>query len=172
MKCPACSGELTRAQLGTLELDACSGGCGGIWFDRDELFEFDEKHEFPGHAILKLAAEKQSVKVTHDTPRECPKCAGENLVRQFIDVKHDIEIDQCWSCSGIWFDPGEVNDLRSQYETYEDRQKAVNEYVDQYMEGVSDALEAREKEWQAEYEAKYGNRVSAFFSGFKDLLGF
>jgi Zn-finger nucleic acid-binding protein len=35
--CPACHGELSQASLGAVTLDACAGGCGGIWLDCGEL---------------------------------------------------------------------------------------------------------------------------------------
>jgi uncharacterized protein len=37
MKCPACFNELTQLQVGSLVVDVCQGGCGGIWFDAFEL---------------------------------------------------------------------------------------------------------------------------------------
>ena len=39
MKCPACFNELTELQVGNLTVDACQGGCGGIWFDAFETAE-------------------------------------------------------------------------------------------------------------------------------------
>ena len=33
MKCPACFNQVTEMQVGSLVVDVCDGGCGGIWFD-------------------------------------------------------------------------------------------------------------------------------------------
>ena len=53
MKCPACSRELAEVQVGSLLVDVCQGGCGGIWFDAFELQRMDEAHE-PGEPLLDL----------------------------------------------------------------------------------------------------------------------
>ena len=42
MNCPRCERELKKIRLGKAEVDACHGGCGGIWFDAFELEKRDE----------------------------------------------------------------------------------------------------------------------------------
>jgi len=44
---------------------------------------------------------------------QCPKCQKELKRQQFGDV----EVDQCLSCQGIWFDLGELPTLRQQKNT-------------------------------------------------------
>jgi len=39
--CPVCANILTTT-AGRITVDACEGGCGGIWFDRYELMRVDE----------------------------------------------------------------------------------------------------------------------------------
>ena len=48
MKCPACFNQLTEMQVGSLVVDVCDGGCGGIWFDAFELQQVDEEDEAAG----------------------------------------------------------------------------------------------------------------------------
>ena len=45
MNCPACSRPLTKLTVEDVDVDACHGGCGGLWFDNFELAKFDEPHE-------------------------------------------------------------------------------------------------------------------------------
>jgi len=52
VKCPACFNELTKKQVGSVEVDVCQGGCGGIWFDAFELQRVDEEEERAGEHLL------------------------------------------------------------------------------------------------------------------------
>ena len=45
MKCPACFNELTEMQVGSVKVDVCEGGCGGIWLDAFELQRVDDEEE-------------------------------------------------------------------------------------------------------------------------------
>ena len=37
MDCPACKQPLREKSVGEFTVDVCYGGCGGIWFDANEL---------------------------------------------------------------------------------------------------------------------------------------
>lgn len=37
MNCPACGTAMTEVTVANVKVDACQGGCGGIWFDQFEL---------------------------------------------------------------------------------------------------------------------------------------
>jgi len=41
----------------------------------------------------------------------CPKCVGKLEKKSFKSGDHDLVIDQCFSCQGIWFDKDELNKL-------------------------------------------------------------
>lgn len=141
MKCPSCSAALTKVSAGDCELDVCQSGCGGVWFDRNELFKFDENHEFDPTTLLQIAKEKESVKVDSKKQKSCPTCTGQSLVRQFFDIKREVEFDQCWDCGGVWLDVGEINTVRGQFETHADRTKVANEYVVSELKKTHAALE-------------------------------
>ena len=51
MNCPACKRVLEQLTVGDVTVDACRGGCGGIWFDNLELEKFDEPHEAAGEVL-------------------------------------------------------------------------------------------------------------------------
>ena len=80
MKCPACFNELTELQVGSLFVDACQGGCGGIWFDAFELQRVDEESEEAGERLLEIRRDAR-VMVDPARKRECPRCAGVKLKR-------------------------------------------------------------------------------------------
>ena len=54
MECPVCANALTTMAVGRITVDACEGGCGGIWFDRHELMRVDESDESVGEGLLEI----------------------------------------------------------------------------------------------------------------------
>lgn len=170
MECPVCSNHLSKLTAGNIELDVCQGGCGGVWFDEHELHKFDEPHEFSDSAVLNLRKGSPSNGL-RTKARPCPKCDGEVLVRQFIDEKNQVEMDQCWNCAGIWLDVGELNTLRNQYKTYEERKAAVNAYVGELLSERKKALAAFSKEQAMRYGEETENSFKAGVYAFKRLLG-
>jgi Zn-finger nucleic acid-binding protein len=113
MKCPACFNELRPLQVGSLVVDACQGGCGGIWFDAFELQRVDEEEEAAGGPLLEIARDPR-VLVDSSRKRECPRCAGVKLHRHFFSAKRRVEVDQCPNCGGYWLDAGELASIRAE----------------------------------------------------------
>jgi Zn-finger nucleic acid-binding protein len=113
MKCPACFNELTELQVGSLAVDACQGGCGGIWFDAFELQKVDEEREIAGEPLLKIRRDERLV-VDTSRKRECPRCTGIKLHRHFFSAKRRVEVDQCPNCGGYWLDAGELALIRAE----------------------------------------------------------
>ena len=112
MKCPACFNELTQLQVGSLVVDACQGGCGGIWFDAFELQRVDEETE-PAGPLLQIERDPQVV-VDTSRKRDCPRCSGIRLHRHFFSAKRRIEVDECPGCGGYWLDAGELAQIRAE----------------------------------------------------------
>jgi Zn-finger nucleic acid-binding protein len=137
MKCPACANQLVQITVHDVTLDVCKGACGGIWFDSFELKKFDEPHEEAGGL---LDIERDPDLVVDKTQRyRCPKCADMVMARHFFTVKHKIEVDECPGCAGLWLDGGELEMIRSQFE--------------------SEA--ARDQAWQEEFTRSFGAELAA-----------
>jgi Zn-finger nucleic acid-binding protein len=113
MKCPACFNELKSMQVGSLVVDVCQGGCGGVWFDAFELQRVDEEEEQAGDALLHIKRDER-VRVDSSRKRDCPRCAGVRLHRHFSSAKRKIEVDECPNCGGYWLDAGELAQLRAE----------------------------------------------------------
>ena len=129
MKCPACDRELEETKVSDLVVDVCRNGCGGIWFDNSELQKVDEQHEAAGEELLDIECD-QNVKIDYSQTRICPRCEGQKMVKHFMSVKHEIEIDECYRCQGIWLDKGELGRIRKQFATDEERKRAFHEHLD------------------------------------------
>jgi Zn-finger nucleic acid-binding protein len=124
MKCPACGNTLLEMVVEGITLDVCKGGCGGIWFDNFELQKVDEPQESAGESLLDLEQD-ESIVVDHSKRRGCPKCNGVIMMRHFFSAKMEIEVDECPSCGGFWLDYGELKNIRGQFESDADRDRAA-----------------------------------------------
>jgi len=109
--------------LGGVTVDACVGGCGGIWFDRGEL-TFDPPTAVLDRWLGELAAGRTS-RVDPAARRRCPRCPESNLMRHFSSATRAVTIDECPTCAGVWLDSGELEQIRSEHVSAEDRRRAV-----------------------------------------------
>ena len=145
MKCPACSNELKEMTVADVTVDVCEGGCGGIWFDNFELKKFDEPHEAMGEALLDIERDP-NVTTQNQDKLKCPKCDNIVMMRHFFSVKKKVELDECPGCAGIWLDAGELAQIRSMFQTEEQRHKAAEEYFNDVFGDKLAAMEAQEQE--------------------------
>ena len=113
MKCPACFNDLTPLHVGDVTVDACQGGCGGVWFDAFELQKVDEEREIAGEPLLNIQRDEHLM-VDKSRKRECPRCAGVKLHRHYFSAKRRVEVDECPGCSGYWLDAGELAMIRAE----------------------------------------------------------
>jgi len=89
----------TRMRSG-VEIDLCSK-CSGIWLDEGELATLAEtKRDVPQEGQKKAA-----------TAYRCPRC-GQHLEEQLYTKGSDLLIDVCPSCSGVYLDRGELEQVR------------------------------------------------------------
>jgi Zn-finger nucleic acid-binding protein len=111
MECPACSHQLSELQIGSLRVDACRGGCGGIWFDVFELQQVDDPGDSADSALFEIP---RSVNFHIDPAhrRECPRCLQMKLKRRLFSPKIAVEVDECPACGGFWLDAGELHQIR------------------------------------------------------------
>ncbi|MFB6263413.1 MAG: zf-TFIIB domain-containing protein [Bradymonadaceae bacterium] len=150
MDCPVCDNELTPVMVdlpgdgkwGEMELDVCDGGCGGIWFDRFELDKVDDPTDAPGDVALDVERDP-SIEIDHDADRDCPACSDIVMMKKFYTVRREVEIDECGGCGGVWLDPGELDNLRQQFESDEAREEAAEAAFDEMF---AEELDKRESE--------------------------
>ncbi|MEQ2005628.1 MAG: zf-TFIIB domain-containing protein [Limisphaerales bacterium] len=114
MNCPACAQPLTKLQVEDVDLDACHGGCGGLWFDNFELAKFNEPHESSSWEQL-LVSVDPLVEVNYQAKRACPKCSVP-MLRHFCTAERRTQVDACPQCGGNWLDTGELAQLRAEFQ--------------------------------------------------------
>ena len=123
MKCPACSNELTTTQIGSLKVEVCAGGCGGIWFDAFELKRVDDESEVAGEPLLHIKRDKR-IHVDSTRRRNCPRCTDIRLMRHLFSPKSRVEVDECPNCGGCWLDHGELAKIRAERSPAQSKGKA------------------------------------------------
>ncbi|HUT57059.1 MAG TPA: zf-TFIIB domain-containing protein [Phycisphaerae bacterium] len=153
MKCPACGNALTELQAGDIKVDACKGGCGGIWFDSFELQKVDESHEHAGEGLLDIER-NPGVRPDPSQRRKCPKCDDLVMMRHFAGVKQQVEVDECPGCAGVWLDAGELAAIRTQFASTEERDKATEAYFSKTV-GAELAKMAKQSEAEAARARKF-----------------
>jgi uncharacterized protein len=130
MNCPACDHGLTPIQAGRITVDACKGGCGGLWFDNFELKRVDEPNEIEGEALLNIEFDP-TITVDYQRRRSCPKCEGVVLMRHYVSEHRRTEVDTCPKCGGVWLDAGELAQIRRENANKVDREQAARHYFAQ-----------------------------------------
>ena len=132
MKCPACFNELAEMQVGSVKVDVCEGGCGGIWLDAFELQQVDEEEEEAGARLLAIERD-ESIVVDLMRKRACPRCPDIKLQRHFFSAKRQVEVDQCPNCGGYWLDAGELAKIRAEKSLTSEAQQAVRSTISSDM---------------------------------------
>ncbi|MFS1424092.1 zf-TFIIB domain-containing protein [Shewanella sp. 10N.286.48.B5] len=133
MKCPRTESNLKQIKVGGIAVDI-SQACGGVFFDNHELAHFDEQHEKRGTVLIDHLAQFSPPALDYSKRINCPKCTDIVMARQFYSPKHQIEIDICPGCGGIWFDYGELAKLRGLFPHQSDREQAGKDFEKNMLE--------------------------------------
>jgi len=122
MQCPACDRKLNHVLAGDVEVDACEGGCGGIWFDAFEMQKLDQPEEKAGELLLNISRDP-AVTVDLERRRSCPRCDGIVMLRHSHKNSESVVIDECPGCGGFWLDAGELAMIRESYDAVTEKRK-------------------------------------------------
>lgn len=125
LKCPACGKDMEKVfiPIQGINLDICTNGCGGIYFDNREFKDFDEKDEDIS-VILEKIENKTFAAVDTTAERYCPNC-GSKMVKNSSSINNNIEVDDCYNCGGKFLDREELVKIRAEYDTEEERSEDV-----------------------------------------------
>lgn len=129
IKCPACGKEMEKIFIPSegINIDICTDGCGGIFFDNREFDKFNEEHEDISLIYEKLK-DKTFEKVDDRVERNCPAC-GAKMVKNTSAVGGSVVVDDCYICGGKFLDYGELNKIRAEYKNDSARQDAAVKYL-------------------------------------------
>ena len=142
MNCPACSRPLKSITSGGITVDACDGGCGGLWFDHYEFKKFDEPAETAGEELLEIPT--NGAVVDRTKRYACPKCTdGVIMMRHFESVKRAVTMDECPECGGVFLDAGELKVIRDEFPSEAARHAAADAYFHEVVDPVLAAEHAK-----------------------------
>jgi len=149
--CPACGETMKKVKTKEgLNIDICTEGCGGIWFDNRELTKFDEENE-DAEDILNELKNKTFKKVDKDEIRICPVC-NSKMVKNKYSVNSSVEIDECYNCGGKFLDNNELEEIRNSKQPTEEQ---ITYMVDNLYKSTS--------------RTKYNSNKNARLEFFKNL---
>ncbi len=157
--CPACGNEMKKIfiESANCNVDICVDGCGGIFFDNREFKKFDEQHENIDE-ILEAYKGKTYKKEDERKERICPVC-GAVMVKHDASSKNEVEMDECYSCGAIFLDYGELQAIREQFSTEEERSKAFQKM----FESVHDISEFKDYKSKTTEEL-FGKKLAKFIN--------
>lgn len=112
MNCPACGHGLTTRRAGSIDVDVCDGGCGGVWFDNFELGKVGPA----GGETIRSVPREFSLHVDRESKRRCPRCDGQVMLRRYFSRLRRTQIDECPNCAGIFLDAGEFDAIQREVE--------------------------------------------------------
>ncbi len=121
---------MKEVQVQDVAVDVCEGGCGGIWFDWMELKKVDEPDEVAGEVLLEVQRDL-TLNIDTQASRKCPRCPEQIMLRHFASVKREVSVDECPACGGFFLDHGELNTIRSQFASEDDRRAAAQELFEE-----------------------------------------
>lgn len=111
LSCPACAGALkevyAKANYGrVLLLDQCIG-CGGVWFDRWELYLLhgSSASDLDSVDVSSLLAPNPDASGSGN----CPGCSIPLIEFKDPGLPPDASIRRCGGCSGLWLNRGEIS---------------------------------------------------------------
>lgn len=141
INCPACGKAMQKVFMpyAGFNLDVCIDGCGGIFFDGQELKYFDESHENIDD-LKEILSGKNFDKTDESQTRICPVC-GNKMVKNYVSAKQAVQIDECYNCGAKFMDNGELIKMREEYPTEKDRQQAFLAATYNEIGSEIDALE-------------------------------
>lgn len=160
--CPACGKEMVKVHMPVKDffIDVCIDGCGGIYLDNREYKNIDEQAE-DITPLVELLEGKTFNKVDETENRICAVC-GNTMVKNFSSSNHSIQIDECYTCGGKFLDHNEIEKIRAEFATEQDRANAaVQEMNDKYGAEIA-AMNAKHKKTLE--ESNITTRMMFFFS--------
>jgi Zn-finger nucleic acid-binding protein len=105
LSCPRDKVVMREKIVGEAHLDVC-GKCGGQFFDAGEMFAANGVKADPSYWDR-----PESGGVVKASDLLCARCGAHMLGQDVRYGGHQVEIDRCGSCGGIWLDKGEVETL-------------------------------------------------------------
>jgi len=121
-RCPYCKEKLVEKEYEGVPIDVCLK-CGGVWLDKDELYEIIKRREakFSEEEKKSVDPEKpiQGTQAELIPEINCPIC-GALMNRFTYAATSGVVIDRCPQGHGVWLDNGELEKIQIYIEKSEE----------------------------------------------------
>ena len=143
INCPACGKPMKKVFIPSekINIDICTEGCGGIFFDNREFDKFNEQNEDIS-VIIEELQNKTFESVNTEATRNCPVC-GMKMVQNKTSINGEILVDDCYGCGGKFLDYAELEKIRAEFATDNDRSRATMAYLNQRVGKELSLLDAK-----------------------------
>jgi Zn-finger nucleic acid-binding protein len=155
MKCPVCGNPLTEVQTGSIKVQACKDGCGGLWVSHFQLDKIDKPDEYDGEILANLQ-KKTALSTDLSQQLHCPQCLDHvPMMRHFFSVKREVLINECPECGGYWLNMGELLRIRQTWKTDAEREKAADDYFAALFGKEMAEDKAKDEVWETKADKVY-----------------
>jgi len=110
--CPACGEAMKKVFVKSANcyIDVCTDGCGGVYFDSEELDKINQiSTEIP--ELEELLKDKNFMLVDVEKTRMCPKCSH-IMIKEMSTQNREVEIDRCNNCGAVFLDCNELFQIK------------------------------------------------------------
>ena len=123
--CPACGKTMKKIYLSDKKfcIDICTEGCGGVFFDNTELKKIDNIEP-----VIKEIEGKNFIEVDENITRTCPVC-GHPMVKNYSSHLMKIQIDECYTCGGIFLDNNELQKVKTEFKSEKERADSFTQFL-------------------------------------------
>lgn len=111
MQCLKCGGEMHKLPFDGVLIDYChKPDCNCVWVDGDEVEKLEHRTKRRetslsiGDLVNQAKREVVQERLLEQTDHLCPRCPSKRLNRA---TSHDLTVEQCPLCHGMFFDQGE-----------------------------------------------------------------
>ena len=110
MNCPKCGEPMEPVEVRSITIDRCPG-CGGQWYDRDELRLLKDKASHGDYCWVDVDLWKEAGRLRIDTESHgaCPRDGAPLTRLRYGDS--DVVVEACPKCFGLWLDAGEFDKI-------------------------------------------------------------
>lgn len=108
MNCPKCTTALEAVTMDGIEVDVCPA-CKGVWFDKFELGPLLDSHD---EAVKPLLGGADGDDKNYRRGVKCPRDDAD-LLRVNSARNHEVTVDVCMVCQGVWLDGGEFERIKT-----------------------------------------------------------
>lgn len=137
MLCSNCGVDFKEVKTNSLDtgfvikLDQCPK-CGGIWFDKYELFQIPLKD---AKEVDKLNKSLLRRSLYLKSKLYCPRDSSKLLQYKDYNIPSDLQIDRCKKCGGIWLNMGELSEFKEKNKKKKNNKpnKEVEKLIESYL---------------------------------------